>query len=833
MRVPWEWLSEHVELSGLAPEDVAERLTLAGLEVEGLHRVGSELAGLVTARVVAVAPHPNADRLRLVTAAVGGEAVTVVCGAPNVAEGQTVVLARAGASLPSGRLKASKIRGIRSEGMILSEGELGLPETVDGIWVLEDGVEPGLDAVAALGLADTVIELSLTPNRPDCLSVHGVAREVAALVGRPLRPLVAPDLAELEAGGVDVSSRAEVVLEDPAGCPRYTGRVLEGLSVRPSPWWMRRRLHAAGMRPISNLVDVTNYVLMEWGQPLHAFDLDVLEGRRIVVRRARAGERLTTLDGVDRALEPQDVVIADAERPVALAGVMGGLASEVRQGTERLLLESAHFDPASVRRTAHRHGLHSEASHRFERGVDPAMPGDASARAAQLLVQTGGGQLCRGLIDRCPEPVRPRRIVVSVPRINGLLGTALSAEEVAATLSSIEVQTTPVGDESLQVTVPTWRPDLEREVDVAEEVARLFGYDRIEAVLPTAPLGGGHAARTLPLPEGLPEAEGRALPSPGERARLRSARRTLAAAGIAEHYSVPLVAKAALETLFSDPDDPRRRPVELQNPLSEEHSVLRTSLLPGLLEALRENARHGHPDVRLFEVGRVFLPRDGGGLPDERVHLGVAFSGGTPQTWSDRGRELDLFDLKGAIEALVAATGAAARVEPARAGTTPYLHPGAAAELWIGEEGGKPAGVLGELHPDLRGAWDLHDRVFVAELALGSLPAPDRLDKSFSGLPRFPSVVRDGALVVDELVLAGRVLETVRRHAATRAGRLVDDVEVFDVYRGESIGEGRKSLAIKVRYAAPDRTLTDEEVNAAHGALVALLEGELGAEVRS
>lgn len=820
MKVSWDWLADFVDLSGTSPAEVADGLTIAGLEVDEVRQIGGGIAGLVVARTTAIRPHPDADKLRLVTVDTGSAQVEVVCGARNVDAGQTIVFAPVGARLPGiKKLKAAKIRGVASEGMICSEAELELPATVDGIWVLPDDTPVGADPVRALGIADTVIVLDLTPNRPDALSVYGVAREVAARLGRPLRPYPAGapwPTAETDSDSDD-GAAVRVELADPVGCLRYTAQVIEGVTIGPAPWLIRRRLHACGVRAISNVVDVTNYVNLQRGQPLHAFDLDKLAGGRIVVRRARAGEELATLDGEQRKLHTGDLVIADAERPVALAGVMGGASSQVSEGATRLLLESAYFDPGVVRATARRHGLHTESSHRFERGIDPAMAADASAYAAKLIIDGAGGRLANRSTDAYPAPVQPRGIQVDCARVNRLLGTQIPAAHMQTLMASIDVPAEQDGGQ-LTVTAPTRRPDLLREVDVAEEVARLYGYDRIEAVLPAGRLHEPHRPRTLALPDGLPDREHPALRSDDDRRRIAGIRASLSATGFYEHLALPLVTEAEAPG------------VRLANSLGE-LTGLRTSLLPGLLTALHENARRGTEDVRLYELGKVFTPRDGD-LPIETLRLGIALMGSTSAEWNAEPRGYDFYDLKGVLEAVLDALGVGGDTlvllpDPAAG---PLLHPSASAQVGFGEEPGS-IGIIGELHPDARRSHDLPARTFVAELAVEGIPQHNRLAKCFSGLSRFPSVERDVALVLAEATLASDVLAALREVRAGKGGRLVEDARIFDVYRGAGIDQGSKSVAIKVRYRA-DRTLTDDEVGRAHGKLISALQQRLSAEIR-
>ncbi|MBI2369803.1 MAG: phenylalanine--tRNA ligase subunit beta, partial [Deltaproteobacteria bacterium] len=605
--------------------------------------------------------------------------------------------------------------------------------------------------------------------------------------------------------GPAVETLAAVTIEDPAGCPRYSARVIQGVRIGPSPDWLQRRLQAVGVRPINNVVDATNYALMERGQPLHAFDFDRLEGRRIVVRRARPGEEFYTLDGQRRVLSGEALMICDAARAVALAGIMGGANSEIAPDTTAVLLESAYFDPITTRRTSKALGLRTEASQRFERGADPAGIVPALDRGAALICELAGGEIARGVVDVYPRPIVPRELRLRPGRVNALLGTALPAEEVRALLERLQLGTRPAGDGELRVTVPTFRPDLQEEVDLIEEVARLHGYQRI--------------------PEALPQ--GTAGPEPRDRGQLLRERvqTLLTGAGLHEAITFSFHAPRVFDQLCLAPDDPRRRCVRLLNPLSETQSVMRTLLVPGLLEAAGRNANRKNPTVRLFEVGKVFLPTVDGKLPQEVWTLGLLLMGlRQDELWDRERAALDFYDLKGTIELLL--DGLDVRAVSARATEAiPYLHPGKAAEL-LAE--GEVMGLLGEVHPEVLGAFDLKSPALVAEVNLEALAAHVSPRKGFTPLPRFPAVFRDFALVADE----GLEAEAVCR--AVLAGRdpLLQEVRPFDVYRGDPIPPGKKGMAFRIRYQAQDRTLTDEEVNGIHEQALARLRGELGAEIR-
>jgi phenylalanyl-tRNA synthetase beta chain len=802
LKVLLSWLREFADLPDGATE-VALRLTHGGIEVEERRDFSGVLRGLVAVEIRRVEPHPRAERLSLCTVFDGHEERRVVCGAQNVRAAALGILAPVGATLPGERtIEATEIRGVVSEGMLCSEQELGLADRSTGILLLDQG-RPGQPAALALGLAgDSVFTLGLTPNRPDCLSHIGVAREAAALCHGRFAPVAAP-LAE---GDEPTSSRTSVEISAAERCPRYAARIVEGIAVGLSPSWLRRRLELCGIRSINNVVDATNYVLLELGHPLHAFDLDRLAEQRIVVRTAGEGETMTTLDGQERRLHVEDLVIADAERAQALAGVMGGADSEVSDRTKRLLLESAYFDPRGIRRTARRHGLHTEASHRFERGADPEVVLRALDRVAGLIVELAGGRVLRGAVDAYPLRVRRPEIRLSWGRLEALLGTPVAADEAIELLARVGVGCPSRDEEGGAFQPPSWRPDLERDVDLIEEVARLRGYEKIPATLP--------AIRLSAVPEARP-------------ARVRSTRvavDVLTACGLSEAVNFSFVAPKAIAALRFPEDDRRARPLPLRNPISEEMSVLRTSLLPGLLQNAAHNLRHGVQEIHLFEVGRVFWPLPGERLPEERLVATLIRTGRRPGAgWDGSDAPVDFFDVKGAVEELLAAFGA--REASFVRAEVPFLHPRASAEVRAFDE---PLGVLGEIHPQVLEGFDLGARVFSAEVDLSTLAGLSRETPRFADLPRFPPVFRDMAVVV-----AAQVAWREIREIALAAGAgITRDLRVFDVYTGAPVPEGKKSVAFAVTYQAPDRTLTDEEVGAVHEGILRQLEERLGARIR-
>jgi phenylalanyl-tRNA synthetase beta chain len=797
MKVSLNWLRELVD-GKLDGTDVAHRLTMAGLEVESRTPFGA-FSGVIVAEVRAKRPHPNANKLTLVDVFDGQATTQVVCGAPNVPEpGAFVLWARPGARLPSGiTLEPKDVRGVVSPGMLCAEDELGFGTSHEGIIVLTkiDGLSPGDDLAHKLQLPDEILEVNVTPNRPDCLGHLGIAREVAALTGGRLKAL---DVTLPKPVG-NGKPRVEVI--DTEGCPRYTALELGNLKIAPSPLPIRLRLQSLGVRAISNVVDATNWVLLERGQPLHAFDLDKLAGQTIVVRRARANEKIVTLDGQERTLQGDDVTICDAERPVAVGGVMGGSTSEVSATTARVLLESAYFQPARVRRTGKRLGLHTEASHRFERGVDPAGAPDAARRCAQLMIELAGAQLIGPLLDVYPKTISPIRVSLRAARTRALLGVELDAAAQGKLLSSLGLTVTqkgPQGTETLEAEIPTRRPDLTREIDLIEEIARLYGYEQIAPTVPRL--------RNAPGPTGDRLGE--------------DTRDALRGLGFDEVITYAFVPPESLKALGHAADDVRSRPVRIQNPLREEQSAMRTSLVPGLLHALQRNVSRGAPDVRIFEVGEVFFRRENEILPEERRRVAGVMAGHS-DGWLKPGAPFDAFDIKGAVEELLRALGHAVEVA---ASQEPWLHPGVQGHLVVA---GQTVGVFGEVHPDVAVRLGVEARPFAFEVdlaALGTAPFP-----SAGELPRFPAVSRDLSFFIAADVSARSIREAIERVRDP----LCIDVRVLEDYREPGkVPDGKKGMLWSFTYRAPDRTLTDTEVQTLHSTLLERLREALQIDLR-
>ncbi|WNG17188.1 phenylalanine--tRNA ligase subunit beta [Cystobacter fuscus] len=803
MKISVKWLKDYVALPA-AVEELARKLTAVGLEIEGLERLGEALRGVVVAQIKESVQHPNADKLSVTKVDLGGpETLQVVCGAKNFKVGDKVPLATLGTKLPNGvEIKQAPLRGVDSFGMLCSAKELGLSEESSGLLILPPELKPGTPIAEALGVDDVVLEVNVTPNRPDALSHLGVAREVAVATGAPLK-LPEPRLAE---SGEPASSKVKVRVEEPVRCPRYTARVIENVKVGPSPQWLQDRLKACGVRPISNVVDATNFVLLEYGQPLHAFDLDKLAGQELIVRTARPGEKMTTLDGKQRALNAEDLVICDRDRAQALAGVMGGADSEVSAGTTRVVLESAHFQPSGVRRTSKRHGLHTEGSHRFERGADLDAVIPAADRAAALIAELSGGTLAPGRVDVYPQPQPPRRVSLRYGRVEKVLGVAIAEADCRRILGTLGFRAVEEGSGQTTFEVPRARVDVEREEDLLEELARVHGYDNIPAK----------------LPRGLAEL----APEPPATEAERRARQALSGAGLSEVVNYSFVMPRVLEALGG-----KEQPVALLNPLSVEHSVMRTSLLPGLLENLSRSVRHQVDTVFVYEMGRAYLRDPAGGQGQQPATREVPRLAGLcwglrgGRSWTQKDAKADFYDAKGAVEGVLHALHVdGVRFVPAEA---PAYHPRACARVELAD--GTVLGHVGELHPRVTKALELPRDVFVFELDAVPLYAAARLVPAWGGLPRFPAVLRDLAVVVP-LELPN---DEVRRVILEVGGPLVEDALVFDVYTGKPIPEGRKNLAYAIRYRSPERTLTDAEVGTAHQRIISEVNQRLGGALRA
>jgi phenylalanyl-tRNA synthetase beta chain len=802
MRVPVEWLTEYAD-PGLPVGAIEERLTMTGTKVDAVHHHGvGELERFVVGRVLEAQRHPDADRLTICEVDVGdGGPQQIVCGAPNVAAGQIVAVARPGAVMPDGtKLGVAKLRGVESNGMILAEDELGIGTDHAGIMVLDDGLEPGTPLTGVLPIATEVLELEITSNRPDCLAVYGVARELHAATGAPLK---APPWSD-DHGIAGPIENAEVRVEAPDLCPRFTARVFEDVKIGPSPPWLKARLMAAGQRPINNVVDITNYVMLLVGSPLHAFDFDRVAGGLLVVRRAQDGEKVTTLDGQTRTLDRDMLVIDDADGPTSLAGVMGGERSEVHEGTTRVLMEVANWHGFTIHRTSQLLGLRSEASSRFEKGLAPEQAMQSQIVATQLMLELTGARLVPGTIDVGGEGPPPAVIRLREQKVADLLGRPIERARQAEILRALEfgVEEAPDG---LDVSVPPFRRiDVYREADLVEEVARIDGLEKLPATLPKR---RGTAGRL----------------TTAQRLR-RRAIDALVGRGMYETIGWTLTDEGLADRLRLDPDDPRRHFVAPENPMSEEHAVLRTTLAGSVLDAARHNAARGMPDLALFECGTVFL-ESGEQLPHEhRALAGIVTGRLHPQTWgTPEPPRAGFFAANGLLGAALDAVRVSWQVRPA---TEPFLHPGRAASVVAG---GEEVGWVGELHPLVARAWDLDTAAAMFEVDLDRVlthadPAPQYVD-----VTSFPALRRDLALSIPADIASEQLLDVVRESGAP----LLEKVRIFDLYTGEQAGEGRKSLAMHLDFRAADRTLTDDEVNAVIERIVQSAHDRLGATHRA
>ncbi|HEU0021819.1 MAG TPA: phenylalanine--tRNA ligase subunit beta [Dehalococcoidia bacterium] len=799
MRVPLSWLKEYVDVA-VSAQELGHRLTMAGVEAGDIIELGG-WTGCYVGQVLEVEQHPNADRLSLCQVDIGPEQMQVVCGAPNVAAGQKVCFARVGAYLynPHSKrrenLKSARIRGVVSEGMICSELELGLGDGHEGIVVLPEDAPVGTPLDSYLG--DTVIDLEVTANRLDCYSILGVAHEVAAITGQTVRE---PDISYPE-GPTPITELATVSVADPDLCPRYTASVVGGITIGDSPRWLQDRLTRAGLRPINNVVDVTNYVMLEFNQPLHAFDLDKLRDQTIIVRRARPGETLATLDGIERKLNSDVLVIADSHEPVGIGGIIGGGNSEIGPDTRRVLLESATFDPYNNRKTAETFRLRTDATQRFEKGLRPELAPIALRRATQLIQQVSGGEIARGIIDIYPGRDTPHPPVpLTLQRLKQVLGMGLDIGTAARVLQSLGIKTEPTGTDRLEATVPYWRNDINIEEDLIEEVVRIIGYDAVPTTMLSTPIPNHRQAPMTELKRRIREAA--------------------AAAGLQETISYPLVSLESLAKVNQLDQD--NLPLRVTNPMSVGQEYLRPTLRVSLLQTLLYNQEHLDAPFRLFEVGRAFLPRKDA-LPEEQeVAAGVVSGPRSEPSWLEQDGHLDFFDAKGMVSSALQRLGITATYQPT---DDPTCQPGRCARI---SAGNTELGIIGEVHPEVRARLGLKSLpVVLFELQLEQiLKAGQHTREGFRPLSRFPAATRDLALIVAADVPAGNVQDIIRRH------RLVERVELFDVYTGDNIPAATKSLAWHVFFQSHERTLTNEEVNRTLEGLLRTLEREVGATLR-
>ncbi|MBR6756721.1 MAG: phenylalanine--tRNA ligase subunit beta [Peptococcaceae bacterium] len=810
MQISYNWLKELVDIE-ISADELAEVMTRAGVAVEHVIPTNKGVTGVVVAKVLEKEKHPEADKLNICQVTTDGEnKIQVVCGAPNVAAGQTIAFATVGATLPDGvKIKKAKLRGVESNGMICSVKELGVeidkipPEQKEGIVVLPEGTPLGTSVTEVLHLDDYILELDLTPNRSDCLSVLNVAMEIGALLGKEVR-LPQP---EFTCNDENIADLAKVTIEAPELCHRYTAKMVKGVKIQPSPFWLQHRLQCAGIRPINNVVDVTNYVMMEYGQPLHAFDYHELANHEIIVRQAKADEEIVTLDSQKRVLADDMLLICDGAKPVAVAGVMGGENTEVTDDTTDVFIESAYFQPTSVRRTSTRLGLRSEASIRFEKGINFETVLTAAERAAQLIQLTGGGTVVNGTIDNYPTKHERAMITLPMSNVNQLLGTEISNDEIKAILTKLNFVITKEEGDMLTVEVPAYRPDCSIKEDLIEEVARVYGYDTIPQTLPFGASSRGQLTEAQKIRDNVVN--------------------KLVGLGLNEVLNYSFINKNNDEKLNYPADDIRRNSVAILNPLSEEQGHMRTSIVPGLLNTVLFNHNRRNEDLAIFEIGKVFLlegeitPEE---LANEKWTLGIALKGKSNATWQHTGVEYDFFYLKGIIEELMAELKLT-NVEYRPCKDNSIYHPGRSAYLYIN---GQMAGVFGELHPAIAANYGINGHCYIAEIDVETIIAQGIRVVQVELLPKFPAATRDMAVVVEENVLAG----DLERVIAENKGELLKSWKIFDVYQGDQIAKGYKSIAFALTFQA-DRTLTDEEVSAAYDKVLKALEAQYQAQLRN
>lgn len=809
MKVPLSWLRDFVDID-ITPKELAEALTMSGSKVEAVEDLGSEISNVVVGRILSLEKHPNADSLQIAKVDIGQGTLQVITGADNVKIGDNVPIAMHGAKLPGGKeIKKGFFRGIESEGMMCSISELGLtrydyPEAPEnGIFILDKNLEPGTDIKEVLGLNETVLEFEITTNRPDCLSILGIARETAVTLGKELKLPSFFDVQGLanhdhekfsnigELTAACQSSGVSIEIKDPNLCSRYVGRVIRNVKIRPSPKWMRNRLRAAGIRPINNIVDVTNYVMLELGQPMHAFDFDKIEGKKIIVRRAKEGEVLTTLDGQQRTLTSDMLVIADADKPVAIAGIMGGANSEVSDNTTTILLESANFNRGSVRLTAKALGLRTEASSRFEKGLDVENALTAMNRAVQLIEEIGAGEAEEEYADCYPVKWQPRIIKFRPEKINGFLGTNINVENMISILSQLGLE---VDQTDMTVTIPPFREDIEGEADLAEEIARFYGYNNINSRL----FSGGATVGRKTLKQKVEDI----------------CKCVMNAQGLSEVYTFSLINPKALDMINLESSSKLRDGIVILNPLSEDHMMMRTTTIPSMLEVLARNYARRIPEARLFELAYIYIPQSLPltALPEEREVLTIGLYGND-----------DFYSLKGIVEELFDYLGIE-NYDIVRSSDVTF-HPGRSGDILISN---KKIGVIGEIHPDVLRNYEIDTKAYIGVIELSALVENVNMVRKYKHLPKYPAVERDIAVVVRDNITVKEIENVIKECGK----QLIENVTLFDVYKGEQIREGYKSVAYSITFRAPDHTLTDDEVNEVMKNILNKLQDKLDATLR-
>lgn len=805
MRVSYKWLKEYVDVP-VSPEELADKMTMAGVAIDNIEYLGQGIDKIVTGRIESVIKHPDADKLVICQINTGSETYQVVTGAPNVKADKVALLALVGATLPGIKISKAKLRGVESNGMLCSAQELGLdplnfPEDQrNGILLFDIDSPLGVDAKEFLGIDDAILELDLTPNRADCMSMIGVAREVAAVLGTSFRmPEMSPEKQDKSLAG-----KLNITIENPELCGRYVGRVIRNVKIEPSPRWMQQKLLAAGVRPISNIVDITNYVMLEFGQPLHAFDYDKVQDKHIIVRKAKAAEKIDTLDGTKRELNEDMLVICDPNGPTAVAGVMGGLYSEITEETTNVLLESAYFNQASILRTSRKLGLRSEASIRYEKGIDVNTCLLASQRACQLMVQIGAGEPVMDWVDNYIMPKENPVIKLRPARIALLLGIEIPNNQIKDIIERLGFGLREDGNDFI-VEVPTRRGDVTTEIDLVEEVARLFGYNNIPTTLPEGATTEGKRTQRQVLIDKTID--------------------ILTGSGLNEIITLSFMNPKVLDLLNISENDSRRNAVKIQNPLSEEQGILRTTMLHGILDIFSRNVARKNTDLSFFEIGKIFTPLKEDELPKETLSLVAAVMGKTPSWWHSPAKEMDFYYLKGILENLFDELNINDYSFSAEQGDS-SLHPGRTAAVLVK---GQAIGVIGEVHPTVAENYKLNERIYVMHVNLDAILNFAGGLKRFNPLPKYPGIERDIAVVVPANIPASDLNLAIRK----AGGSLLERISLFDIYQGEQIKNGYKSMAFALRFQAADRTLTDEEVNDVYQKIQSILEEKFNAELRA
>jgi phenylalanyl-tRNA synthetase beta chain len=809
MKVSLSWLKEYTPVN-FSPEELSDRLTMAGLEVEGIESRFDYLENITISRVEKTEKHPNADKLTVCTVDVGDQTVQIVCGAPNVREGLIVPCALPGTVLPGDfKIKKSKIRGEKSAGMLCSAKELQLDTDAAGIMELDKDLKPGVSLADALDLSDYTFEIDLTPNRPDCLSVIGVAREIGAF-SEPKTKIKYPDYAQSNenTGSFSINEHAKVEINDPDLCPRYSAGLLLDVKVGPSPFWLQQKLESVGLTPINNIVDVTNFILMETGQPLHAFDYEFLAKGKIIVERAGDTIDFTTLDSKKHKLEPDTLMICDGEKPVAIAGVMGGENSEISDTTTKVLVESAYFNPVSIRKTAKKTGINTDASHRFERGADPEGTVNALNRAVELMSHISGGIKAKDIIDNYPLKQEPVKVDVNTDALNIRLGTDLDIDSIKDFLESVEFKAEKVKDNLLSVSVPSFRVDVTRPEDLSEEIARLWGYNNIEMTLPKISALGEQLNPMLSL--------------------RRTVRDFMNGFGFSEAINYDFASPKACENLLLEENDERRRVETILNPISEEMAVLRTSLVPGLLESMKRNNAQQIETLKLFETGNIFLATKKDSLPEEVEMIAGLWTGARDDnSVHSKKANCDFFDLKGVVHGFLEGLDISNCVyEKAIENEYPYYSRGYAATI---KQDGELIGVLGQIKPEVLKNYNLKQAAFVFEMDMKMLfkLMPDTITAEL--LPIYPSISQDITLIVDSDIEAGLVLTEL--DVLVEKAKLAEEAYLFDAFEGEPLAEGKKSLSYRIIYRSPNKTLKEKKVKALHAQLCEKLISKFNAEL--